>query len=206
MQLRASHYQPAYNHTGISVVPYRGTDHTVATMIHLVKGLVDPREMVSKTLDGEQSVLVRRHTEQIIGNVRPKDYCSEIVAILKYWTSAGRYTRDPVHVEMLRTPELLVKDALAGKLCVDCDEFAEAIAACCLAIGAPAQFVTVGFKPRRFGGPKVHTHVFTRAQDPRTGMWWVLDPVAGRRTTQMLSRVKDYSIFDIERSALARAA
>ena len=537
VQLRSVRYQPAYNRAVGTVEPYRGTDHTVATMVRLLKSNgtvvnVDPLAMVSKALDGEQSFLVRRHTEQIIGNVRPKDYSSEIVAILKWWTNAIRYTRDPVHVEMLRTPDRLVLDANSGKLCADCfpegmlmlaeghrfvpvehlrvgdkiwghdrwstieawsekgvlpldaiklnngnwikltrdhkvyvaecskhrpenrpntgpctcrleereikritvgelqsgmvmlqpkriafgeeemdprraliegfylsdgwsnpysfsisgqdgcpkeeqkreverlcaelsvettwlrksitvrdsawtaerihlmgahapekralsislgegaaaallrgiladsgknsavmsnaktltstskmlamqarvllrmfgisasysyiedhgglgknpiwristrertdgkaekllrvkeivrdadiapcydittddhyvylpeqdvtvsncDEAALAIAAGCLSIGAPAQIITVGFRPRRFGGPKVHTHVFTRAQDPRTSMWWVLDPVAGRRTSQMLSRVKDYSIFDIERDTLARAA
>lgn len=498
--LRRTQYQRPYNAATGTVEPYRGTDHTVAVMSSLVRG-IRPREMVGAALEGERSLKVRRHVEQIVGHIRPKDYSSEIIAICKWWGNAGRYTRDPLHVEMLRTPERLIDDALAGKLAADCfpegtlllrddyelvpieslgvgdriwgetdwttvedvafkgclsvdalrlntgtwlqltpdhkvyvvlpsgrverirvsdvqegmtllsperisfgaddgdpdlcyldglylsdgwteheehgisisgqdgcpkeeqkrevkriaeargwntywdrkwitvygkdvvqrtrgmgkyapekaatnlnlgeaqaaallrgimadsgvntgsnsrtfsstsyrlalqarvlhkmfgvrmsmrrvddhgglgknpiwrlgqriasrfhrvyvkevargvrvcdvydittsdhkvylpehdvtvsncDEFATAIAACCLSVGARAQFVTVGFQPRRPGQPKIHTHVFCRAQDPRTKVWWVLDPVAGRRTAQMLQRVKQYTIFEVD--------
>lgn len=185
--LRASAYSPAYNNAVGTLEAYRGTDHTVATMIRLA--LSDR---------GERSFKVRRHTEQIIGNIRPKDYASEIIAICRWWGNAGRYTRDPLHVEMLRDPERLIDDALAGRLACDCDEYALAIGTCCLVIGAPVRFVTVGFSPRWPGEPKVHTHVFATAQDPRTKVWWVLDPVAGRRTAPMLGRVKQSSIFPVQ--------
>lgn len=196
--LRASEYHPQYNSVPGTTQPYRGTDHTVQTMIRLAKGLVDPREMVGSTLRGERSVKVRRHTEQIINQVRPKDYCSEILAIYRWWCNAGRYTRDPLHVEMLRDPDRLVDDALAGKLCVDCDELATAIGTGCLTVGARCQFVTVGFTPPQPGRPKIHTHVFVRAQDSRSKTWWVLDPVAGRRIDKMLRRVKQYTIFEVD--------
>jgi hypothetical protein len=198
MQLRAAQYQQQYNRALGRTVPYRGTDHTVAVMVQLAKGAVDPRAMVQSAMTGERSISVRRHTEQIIHNLRPKDYSSEIVAICKWWGNAGRYTRDPLHVEMLRTPDRLIADALAGRLACDCDEFATAIATSCLTVGARAQYVTVGFKRRLPGQPKSHTHVFARAQDPRTKQWWVLDPVAGRRTAQMLKRVKQYTVFEID--------
>lgn len=196
--LRAHEYRQHYNHAPGTTEPYRGTDHTVATMIRLAKGSVDPADMVRGALRGERSIPIRRHTEQIIGNVRPKDYSSEIIAICRWWGNAGRYTRDPLHVEMLRSPERLVADGLAGKLACDCDEFALAIGTSCLTIGARVQFVTVGFKPRLPGQPKVHTHVFCRAQDPRTKIWWVLDPVAGRRVNNMIKRVKQYTIFEVD--------
>lgn len=196
--LRAHDYQAPYNHAPGTIEPYRGTDHTVATMIRLAKGAVDPRDMVQRALVGERSIPVRRHTEQIIHNIRPKDYSSEIIAICRWWGNAGRYTRDPLHVEMLRTPERLIADANAGRLACDCDEFALAIAASCLTIGARSQFVTVGFQPRFPGQPRIHTHVFCRVEDPRTKVWWVLDPVAGRRVNQMLKRVKQYTIFEVD--------
>lgn len=186
MQLRASDYQPQYNDTVGTIEPYRGTDHTVQKMIELMLGA-----------RGEQSRKVRRHTEQIIVNVRPKDYVSEMVAICRWWGNAGRYTRDPLHVEMLRDPERLIDDANVGKLACDCDEFAEAIGAGCLTLGTRVQVVTVGFQPRIPGTAKNHSHVFVRGQDPRTKIWWVLDPVAGRRTASMLKRVKQYTIFEV---------
>ncbi len=184
--LRSAAYSPQYNHAVGTVEPYRGTDHTVQRMIELARGD-----------RGERSIKVRRHTEQIIGNIRPKDYASEIVAICRWWGNAGRYTRDPVHIEMLRDPERMVDDALMGKLAMDCDEQALAIGTSCLCIGAPVRFVTVGFDHRYPGRPKNHSHVFCTAQDPRTKLWWVLDPVAGRRTAPMLKRIKQYSIFEV---------
>lgn len=183
---RRPQYARSYNRATGTVEPYRGTDHTVQVMRQLARGE-----------KGERSVKVRRHTEQIIGQLRPKDYSSELIAICRWWGNAGRYTRDPLHVEMLRDPERLVDDALAGKLAIDCDEFATAIGAGCLCIGARVQFVTVGFSPPAPGQPKIHTHVFCRAQDPRTKTWWVLDPVAGRRTARMVKRVKQFTAFEV---------
>lgn len=118
--LRASNYAQRYNEAIGTTEPYRGTDHTVAVMIQLTKGAVDPRAMIAGALQGERSIPLRRHTEQIINNIRPKDYSSELAAIGKWWGNAGRYTRDPLHVEMLRTPDRLMSDALAGRLACDC--------------------------------------------------------------------------------------
>lgn len=196
--LRAGSYAPAFNEASGPTGPYRGTDHTVAVMIQLAKGLVDPREMVRSALQGERSIRFRRHTEQIINNLRPKDYTSEIIAISRWWGNASRYTRDPLHIEYIRNPERMIDDAIAGRLLGDCDDIALAIATSCLTIGAMAQFVTVGFKPRLPGQQKIHTHVFARAQDPKSKIWWVLDPVAGRKTADMLRRVKQYTIFEVD--------
>jgi hypothetical protein len=165
---------------------YLGTAQTVATMSALALG---PR--------GEQSPMVRRHAERIVANLRPKDYASELMAIFYWWCRAGRYTRDPLHVELLKDPERLVTDGENGQLVLDCDEFALGIATDCMVVGAPAQFVTVGFRARPPGAPEGFTHVFARAQDPRTGVWWILDPVAGVRAEAMLKRVKQYRIYEI---------
>lgn len=167
-------------------IQYLGAHQTVAKMASLALGA-----------RGEQSSMVRRHAERIVANLRPKDYSSELMAIFYWWCRAGRYTRDPLHVELLKDPELLVTDGEAGQLVIDCDEFALAIATDCMVIGAPAQFVTVGFRARPPGAPEGYTHVFARAQDPRTGIWWVLDPVAGVRAEAMLRRVKQYRIYEI---------
>lgn len=187
MFARASTYSPLYNSRAVgSIEPYQGTDHTVRRMIQLARGE-----------RGERSILVRRHTEQIISNVRPKDYCSEVIAICKWWTSSTRYTRDPLHVEMIKDAQTMVEDAMQGRLVGDCDDVCEAIVTGCLCIGAEVEILTVGFKPQLLFQPKQHTHVLPRAKDPRTGIWWILDPVAGRRTSQMLSRVKQFSRFPV---------
>jgi hypothetical protein len=196
--LRQQRYAPSYTQATGSVEPYRGVDHTVAVMIQLARRQRNPLQMVGTALDGERSIRVRRHAEQIINNVRPKDYTSEVVAIGKWWGNAGRYTRDPVHVEMLGTTDRMIDDAARGSLLLDCDGYSTAIGASCLTIGAPVDFITVGFETPMWGQPPVYTHVFARAQDPRSKVWWVLDPVAGRRTASMLARVKVYKIFKVE--------
>lgn len=193
--LRAQTYDPAYNRVPARVMEYRGTPHTVAKMIELCLGR-----------RGEKSVKVRRHAEQIVANLRPKDYASEVMAIYYWWARAGRYTRDPVHVELLKDPLRMVEDADAGRLVCDCDELATGIATDCLVIGSKARFVTVGFKNRahpdwlprsRMSVVGPFTHVFAQAQDPRTKIWWTLDPVAGRRVDRMQQRIKQVRIYPI---------
>ncbi len=193
--LRANTYDPRYNQVPGQVLEYRGTPDTVAKMVELSLGK-----------RGEQSILVRRHAEQIVGNLRPKDYASEVMAIYYWWTRSGRYTRDPLHVELLKDPQRMVEDADAGRLVCDCDELATGIATDCMVIGAKARFVTVAFKPRqhppwlprsRVGRAGPFTHVFAQAQDPRTQIWWTLDPVAGRRAERMHQRVRQMRIYPI---------
>lgn len=189
MGLRADVYDPR------SLVPpphrlleYRGTPHTVEVMCALALGN-----------RGERSIKVRRHAEQIVNNVRPKDYASEALAIYYWWCTAGRYTRDPLHVELLKDPERMVDDAVAGRLVCDCDELALGIATDVLVLGGESRFVTVGFKAHPLWLPQSRaaieagngfTHVFAQARDPRSKTWWALDPVAGRRVGRMLRRVK----------------
>ena len=60
--LRNPNYSQQYNQAVGTVEPYKGTDHTVQRMMELARGD-----------RGERSIKVRRHTEQIIGNLRPKD-------------------------------------------------------------------------------------------------------------------------------------
>lgn len=184
--IRPGAYDPSYNQVPATIVPYRGTPATIAKMCELALG---PR--------GEQSLVVRRHAEQVVSNLRPKDYASEVMALYYWWCMAGRYTRDPLHVELLKDPQRLVEDAESGRLTCDCDEFALGIATDCMVIGAEADFVTVGFKERMPGMPALYSHVFARAKDPRTGLWWVLDPVAGKNVRRMLKRVKQYQIYKI---------
>ena len=139
---------------------------------------------------GEQSLLVRQATENVIRQVQPKDYLGEILAI-RYWvTEKVRYTSDPLHVEMIRDPQTMVEDIIThGTVTADCDEIALLIACMCLQIGRVAEFVVVGF-----GEAGQYSHVFARAQEPRSGMNVVLDPVAGTDERGMLDRVTTFYV------------
>lgn len=166
------------------MVRYRGVDHSVAKMLELLHG---PR--------GAQSVVVRMAAEDAIRYVSPKDYLSEILA-LRHWVNRRiPYLRDPVPVELMRDPQRLIEDIRRyGVVRADCDEYTLLLAALWLAVGNRADFVTVGFEPP----PNPHSHVFSRAQIPKTDLFIVTDPVAGSREMPMLEKVRSYKIIPLD--------
>jgi hypothetical protein len=139
---------------------------------------------------GEQSLLVRQATEDVVRQVQPKDYLGEILAI-RYWvTEKVKYVNDPLHVELVKDPQRLVEEILAhGTAIGDCDDIATLIACMCLQVGRVAEFVVAGF-----GEPGAYSHVFARAQEPRSGQWIVVDPVAGTDERGMLDRVTTFYV------------
>lgn len=128
---------------------------------------------------GEGHPGMMRLVHSIMRGVRQKDYVAEVAA-LNYWLCRNyRYTRDPVHVEVVRDPIAFCENKLSG----DCDDTATFLAAGVNILGCPARFVTAGF--RRTPEPEF-THVFTEAFISRNNCWVVVDPVAGPMTSAML--------------------
>lgn len=148
--------------------PYIGTEQTI-------------KEMRRLALAAQTEWPLRQVVEQVCRHLRPKDYLSELVALHHFVCRRVRYQRDPLTVELVKTPEATLRTGVG-----DCDDMATLLAALSLLSGAKARFVTVGFRPR---GP--FTHVYCEALDPRTGRWVALDPVAGVRTAEMLGRVRE---------------
>ena len=73
----------------VTTGPYTGTPQTVKEMFRVAHG---PR--------GAKSWVLRTWVENVIKDVRPRDYWSEVLAI--YYKTCGpqfRYTRDPVRQE-----------------------------------------------------------------------------------------------------------
>lgn len=162
------------------------------------KTIGDMRSMVADALLREQSIPLRKLCEEITARVRPKDYLSEVAAIY-YWVLANvRYVRDPVHVEFVQHPLVLLQpqawDRAAGRRgrADDCEALSTTLAAMVMCIGNAAQFVTVSTQP----GQGFH-HVFATATMP-DGMRVVLDPVPGPAVNRMLASVKSYQIWPIE--------
>ncbi len=80
---------------------------------------------------GERSEIVRQLTEEVVSDIWPKDYLSEILAIRYFCTGrlsfksrrmAGlRYLNDPLHVERIRDPENIATELRKrGVVNVDC--------------------------------------------------------------------------------------
>ena len=143
---------------------------------------------------GERSLLVRSITEEVIGDLWPKDYLGEILAVCHWVAEHVVYMNDPLHVELVKDPQRLCEEIKArGKARGDCDDIAVLIATMCMQLGRQAQFVVAGF-----GEQGNYTHVFAQVQDPRTKEWIVCDPVAGTDVASMLRRITTYQIWSCD--------
>lgn len=169
---------PPHQITGFS-----GPSTTLQGMVRAIQG---PR--------GEASMLVRGKAEEVIGQLYPKDYVGEIVAINNWVAEHVRYVNDPMHVELLKDPQRLVEEIEErGFARGDCDDMACLTATMALQVGRHAQLVVVGF-----GSPGQFSHVFCRVQEPKSSKWIVCDPVAGSDVAGMLRRVTTYEIWSTD--------
>lgn len=165
------------------ITGFNGPKTTLAGMVRAIQG---PR--------GEASLLVRSVTEEVIGQLAPKDYVGEISAICNWVAEHVVYVNDPMHVELLKDPQRLVEEIQArGHARGDCDDIACLIATMCLQVGRHAQLVVAGF-----GSKGSYSHVFARVQDPKSSKWIVCDPVAGSDVAGMLSRIKTFQVWSTD--------
>lgn len=160
-----------------SLSAFHGHPDTLRAMVAAVQG---PR--------GEQSLLVRQATEDVVRQVQPKDYLGEILAI-RYWvTEKVKYLNDPLHIEMVKDPQTILEEVIQhGTAIGDCDDIATLIACMCLQVGRVAEFVVAGF-----GEPGQYSHVFARVQEPRSGQFLICDPVGGTDERGMADRVTTF--------------
>jgi hypothetical protein len=164
---------------------YRGAPQTVSVMR-------------DAALASQEHIAVRRVAEEICQGLASKDYASEYLAIYYFILARCRYMRDPRTVELVKAPYILATDILAGKTpSIDCDDMAALIAALILAVGGKCDMVTVAFKNQFFRGERQYSHVFCRAQEPRTGEYVVLDPVSAEKTNDMISRIKAAKVWAV---------
>lgn len=169
---------PSYQLSGFS-----GSRDTLRAMIETAQGP-----------GGEKSALVRSATEEAIGRIASKAYSSEILAVAYWVTAHVMYANDPLHVEMLKSPERIVREVKGrGFARGDCDDMACITGTMALQLGRQAQFVVVGF-----GARGDFSHVFCRVQEPKSKQWIVCDPVAGSNVRSMLGRVTTYQIWSLD--------
>jgi hypothetical protein len=143
---------------------------------------------------GEQSMVVRALTEDVVSGIRAKDYMGEILAVRNFGMTHLRYLNDPLHVELIKDPQRIVEEIREnGRALVDCDESAELIATMLMQLGRKAEFVVVGF-----GAAGDYSHVFARVKEPKSGGWIVCDTVAGSDERTMLSRVTTYESWSLD--------
>jgi transglutaminase-like putative cysteine protease len=166
------------------------THRVVETPYHGVVDSLDAMDKMARA--GQTHPRVRRYAEEVIRQVYPKDYLSELAALYYDVCRRVRYTRDPAEREYVQHPVVVLQNRAA-----DCDDQAvlirASLAALGLSVGNPVEFVTVGFDPKAPRGRRF-THVFVRAFDTKSGLWIVLDPVAGPNTSDMLKKSRVFAI------------
>lgn len=110
---------------------------------------------------------IRAKARDLLSGVPPRQWVPEIRALHAFVRDSIRYTRDPVDVELVQTPEKTLEYGQG-----DCDDKATLLAALLSAAGHPAQFVAVGLN----GGP--FSHVLVESQINRG--WIPLETIIDR--------------------------
>lgn len=180
---------------------YTGTPETVKEMLRVAYGD-----------NGAKSWRLRKFTEDLVKNIRARDYWSEALAV--YYCACGprfRYTHDPESVELVKSPDkMLMEIETRGVTLGDCDDLATFIIGALSTLGIPSRISTGAFEvntdlwphlanerpeafgfvmrgPGRAGGP--FSHVWAEGRRP-DGVWVILDPVAGPDVKQMRRKLR----------------
>jgi hypothetical protein len=154
--------------------------------------------MQQAALEDANHFETRQLAEAVCEGLDSKDYTSEYMALYYCLLQRTRYMRDPRRTELVRAPYIISQQILAGhRPSIDCDDGALWLAAAILAVGGKPSFMTCAFARLMYDGRIQHSHVFTRALEPRTRSWIVLDPVAAEKTPQMLRRIVDASDWPV---------
>ena len=119
---------------------------------------------------------------------------SEINVIWRFVSKKVRYTLDPVGVELVYSPEELLKRIYEfGGWAEDCDSQLLLSLALILALGRDARITIVSFEALR---PDYFTHIFIEALLPPfpplklPPRWVVVDPSTRQKVDEMLKHIK----------------
>lgn len=156
---------------------YRGAPQTIAVIKRAA-------------VESQAKPNVRMLAEEVTKHLANKDTLSEALAYYNLVLDRTRYMRDPRNVEYVRAPWVVVDQLMAGHTPgLDCDDMTALICALAAISGAECRAVTVAFRNMFYKGRRQYSHVFAQVREPRTGKWITLDPVAGDKTKEMISRV-----------------
>lgn len=146
--------------------------------------------MVQYTRLGLEDVQIRLFAEQLVKNLWPHDYLSEYAAILNWIRTHIRYSRDPVIIEQVKTPQVVLETKNG-----DCDDQCTLIGTLVGTLGGKVRYVAGAFKRNPDGFPNF-AHVWCEAFEPASKAWVVLDPVPGRNVASMLRKLLDTIIVE----------
>jgi transglutaminase-like putative cysteine protease len=159
-----------------------GDGGTYATLAHM-------RRLARR---GATHSLVRQTAASIVRGVSGTNGLDQAQAIREWIGDNVAFLRDPLGIEALYTPDLMIRTILTkGVTQVDCDDVATLAASLGLAIGLLARFIVVGFH-----SPKApFQHVWTDLSDPRHVQW--IDVDTTRPFQDVFSAIKRVQAFEV---------
>lgn len=167
----------------LSQTPYVDTNDTVQRILSVVQGK-----------HGELSVVVREQVEDIVRFVDQRNKTSQIAAIYNWFKPRFTYLYDPIQVELVKTPERIVKEIQEkGKVCGDCDDATSFFLAAFRVIGIQCQPVRVAFHAPMGGTEGPYSHILVQALD-QYGRHLIVDPVSSYKTPRMLGDARQVKI------------
>lgn len=106
--------------------------------------------------------LVRQQVSQIVNGIAPNDWCGQAYAVRDWLSDKIQFMRDPAGVELLHTPEWLLRTINAqGAAQCDCDDVAILAGALMGAIGWSVTLVVVAFLDA-----SAFSHIYCSASAP----------------------------------------
>ncbi len=119
---------------------------TINEMIHVIK-------------ESSNNPYIRRWAEHIIQNIPARDQLNEAKAIYYFCRDNIRYTPDPLELEYLQTPPLLLSKIEQNVIPMgDCDDACTLSSSLLRSIGIPCKIRITSYSPN-----KDWTHVYTMA-------------------------------------------
>jgi len=118
---------------------------------------------------GRTNPSIRAKAVNLVQNLPQKDRLGEIRALFDFVQNEIRYVRDIHNVETLHYADQVMAQASG-----DCDDKAILLASLLEAIGHPARFLAVGFRPGEFSHVIVETQIWSPRQ--KQNVWLSLDP------------------------------
>lgn len=133
-------------------------------------------EMSRLAADGARDPRVIAAAHSLVRSLPERDDVTTMTRMLADVRRRMRYTRDPLDVELVKAPGVLIEESESspsGKFVGDCDDASVLLAALLGCVGIPSKFVAVPADPSR-PGEWSHVYVAARAED---GRWVPLDPI-----------------------------
>jgi transglutaminase-like putative cysteine protease len=137
---------------------------------------------------------IRQRAEYLIFGCAERDEYCEVTRIKKWVDSHFRYVRDPIGLELVKSPE--VSDAEISKqdkFQGDCDDVTAYIAALLKSIGYPVRVVVMGVP----GKGEEFRHIYPKVYLPKRRAWLALEMTAKQHPvgwSAKASRIREYDI------------